>query len=879
MPQRKLRPKVVFISSTSEDLKEHRAAARDAANSAGFLPIMMEYFVASGKKPPLDACLAKMDEADVLVAIVAHRYGWVPKGQTPRQYKSITWLECERAAKEGKDVLAFLLDDEGLEQPWPEQSREEYQIAKAIREGKATAKLLQETQRNVKQLGKFKSWVNNRAIRAKFTTPEDLRGKIEAALREWKPQRTSGKKRAPQKRAPKDDPRKYLNALREETAYIDIRGLAVGSGKAHRFPIEDLFIPLTTASQAEEPSKAARGKPPSRSRAKKTAKKATKGRAVHDLDAAQREPVQLHEALTNKRRLVIVGDPGSGKTTFLRRIAFALCQTRLGEVPDAAESRLGIHDQPFPVFIRIAKLLQHMQNARKAGLRDAPTTDDAAAWLPHFLTTSNKDSNWGLSESFFKSRLQNGACILLLDGLDEAPNRRDRETVARLVEKATQAYAQCRFVVTTRPQAYTGRAVLAAFPQVQIDPLETDAIETFLQRWSEALFHESAERAEKHCSELLAALRNLPEVRRMARNPVMLTALAVVHWNEHRLPEQRADLYESIILWLLRSREQRPGRASADRCATLLGDLALAMQSHPGGRQVQVSKRWAAEALAPRFRDLSEEEQLEEAGQFLDAEEVDSGIIVSRGNEVRFWHLTFLEYLAARAIAGQGDDAQRKILLTGDTLHKPEWREVLLLLGGILHVKQGVDRVDGLFSAVLKKLGEKPSLAKQVRCAGLLGAIVRDLTPLDYKPGDPLYRKTLDAVMGIFDAKKSKGIDFKVRLEAAEALGQAGDPRLAEDNWVTIEAGAFLMGAQKKNPSEPNYDKEELSEGIPSRPSTKSSWAGIRSVAFPSPSKSSAGSSRMEATWRSGTGRRAVSARQKSPWSGMSNYRTRRARW
>ena len=394
---------------------------------------MMEYFVASGKKPPLDACLAEVDEADVLVAIVAHRYGWVPKGQTPRQYKSITWLECERAAKEGKDVLAFLLDDEGLEQPWPEQSREEYQVAKAIREGKASAKLLQETQRNVRQLGKFKSWLNNRAIRAKFTTPEDLRGEIRGALGKWKPHSASGKKRAAKKRATKDDPRKYLNALREETAYIDIRGLVVGSGKAHRFPIEDLFIPLTTAFQAEEPSKAARGKRPSRSRAKKAARKATKSRAVHDLDLAQREPVQLHEALTNKR-LVIVGDPGSGKTTFLRRIAFALCETTLGEVPDAAESRLGIRGQRFPVFIRIAQLLQHMRNAREAGLRDAPTTDDVAAWLPHYLTTSNKDANWGLSESFFKNKLQDGACILIARRTRrgaEPPGSRDRRPALR----------------------------------------------------------------------------------------------------------------------------------------------------------------------------------------------------------------------------------------------------------------------------------------------------------------------------------------------------------------------------------------------------------------------------------------------------------------
>jgi hypothetical protein len=56
----------------------------------------------------------------------------------------------------------------------------------------------------------------------------------------------------------------------------------------------------------------------------------------------------------------------------------------------------------------------------------------------------------------------------------------------------------------------------------------------------------------------------------MARNPVMLTALAVMHWNERRLPEQRADLYASISTWLVRARERRPGRENAERVLTLL---------------------------------------------------------------------------------------------------------------------------------------------------------------------------------------------------------------------------------------------------------------------------------------------------------------------
>ena len=778
----------VFISSTSEDLKDYRQAARDAATAEGFLPTMMEYWRASGKRPPLEACLAKVADADVVVAIVAHRYGWVPDEDTDDE-KSITWLECEHAANDdGKEILAFLVDEK--HDDWPKELRESYRASAALEDGTFTPELAQEVQRNVAKLKEFKDWLNGLGVRATFTNPENLRREIEGALREWRTQPAPRKKRAPTKRRRKDDPRKYFNWLREETAYIDVRGLVVGSGKAHNFPIEDLFIPLTTvmAGEKTEPKSARKGS--------RKGRKKSGDLSQHGLEAGQREPVELHQALRNDR-LVIVGDPGSGKTTFLRRIGFALSQTWLGEDPEAAKSRLGIADKPFPILVSIGKLLQHMRNAREAKEKGLPTTDDSAAWLPHYLTTAGSESGWDLSKDFFEKKLRDGPCVALLDGLDEAPNRQDREKVAGLIGRATKAYDRSRFVVTTRPVAYRGKALLPDFQEVQIELLDTPAMETFLTRWSEGLYKKSPERAKKHASELLAALRNLPEVRRMARTPVMLTALAVVHWNERRLPEQRADLYESIITWLLRSREQREGRSSADRSLMLLANFALAMQSHKKGRQIQVGKRWAAESLTSRFQAESEEDRLTQSTEFLDEEEVDSGVVVSRGNDLRFWHLTFQEYLAARAIAGQGDAAQQKLLLTRDTLFQPEWREVALLLGGILH-SQGAEKVNGLFSAALKKLGAKPTLGKQARCVGVLGAMVRDLKPFDYKPADPLYQKTLDAVMGIFDAEKSKGVDFQVRLEAADALGQAGDPRLAENNWVKIPPGTFRMGVQSK---------------------------------------------------------------------------------
>jgi hypothetical protein len=151
--QRKADVPVVFISSTSEDLKPYRAAARDAAFGAQLLPKMMEYFVATGG-PSLRECLRKVSEADVVVAIVAHRYGWVPPDQPASDCKSITWLECEHAEGEGKRVLAFLADKDC---DLPEEDREEYRITLAIRERQATPELLAEVQRNVTKLAEIRA--------------------------------------------------------------------------------------------------------------------------------------------------------------------------------------------------------------------------------------------------------------------------------------------------------------------------------------------------------------------------------------------------------------------------------------------------------------------------------------------------------------------------------------------------------------------------------------------------------------------------------------------------------------------------------------------------------------------------------------------------
>ena len=746
----------VFISSTKEDLGTYRAKASAAANSAGLLPVMMEYFTASGGNPPQAECMDKVRECDVLVVIVAHRYGWRPPGG---RGKSIVWLECEEAVRQGQEVLAFVVDDK---YEWPSDLKESHRIAEAAEKGAGTPQLLAEVQRDIARLGEFKKVLDAAGLRNAFTTPEDLYGKVESALREWRSRKWGSSGRTEVAACNEPGPRVYLEQLREQSSWIDIRGLQVGTGKAHRFPIEELYIPLTMSG---------------------TLMLQERGQS----SAIDRRAVLLNEALAHPR-LVVVGDPGSGKSTFLRHVALAAVEDFEGrkgatQAGDAA---------PFPIFISISELVEHIWRQSHR-----PRPDDSPAWLSHFLTSRSEELNQGLDEHFFRKKLEEGPSIVLLDGLDEAPSARERENMVRLFENATQAYRRCRFVVTTRPLSYQGRSVLAGFESAQIEPLEMPAIEKFLENWCAALFPESAVAAKRHLVDLGEALHSTPEIRLMARNPVMLTALAVVHWNERRLPEQRAELYESILNWLARARERRRGRESAERCLTLLRQLALTMQTEPEGRRVQVEKGWAAEVLASRFEAATEEGCRELALKFVEQEEVDSGIVVSRAAAIRFWHLTFQEYLAARAIAGLMEADQRELLFSEGRIYRPEWREVALLLTGVLGTRQGAAKVDGLIAAVLDKLEPDAGLARKASCAGLLGAMVSDLRPLGYQPADARYRKLMDAVLGIFDREKAPSVEFAVRLEAAEALGQAGDPRLGRDNWVGIETGIFRMGERR----------------------------------------------------------------------------------
>ena len=163
----------VFISSTERGLESHRSKVIEHLQRLQVMPIAMEYFVAS-YKPTLEECLQRVRDADVLVLIVAGRYGWIPdREQGGDGEKSITRLEFEAAREMGKPVFAFLSDDVAG------QPQKEAEILYTTRgQGEAM-----EVVRKARLLKEFRDAIEEGGlIRDKFGSPDDLAARVVSSL-------------------------------------------------------------------------------------------------------------------------------------------------------------------------------------------------------------------------------------------------------------------------------------------------------------------------------------------------------------------------------------------------------------------------------------------------------------------------------------------------------------------------------------------------------------------------------------------------------------------------------------------------------------------------------------------------------------------------
>ena len=167
----------IFISSTAIDLTAYRDKVRDAVLRLENLPVAMETFSAKSGDPVTE-CKRLAAEADAVICIVAHRYGYVPPVQLGGDgNRSITWLEVDAAKHAGKQVLAFLVDPKA---PWTELKEQD----RLTQEPPEKAPEIVEA---VRKLQEFKSYLERETTRQLFTTSDDLAKNVAITLAQLSP--------------------------------------------------------------------------------------------------------------------------------------------------------------------------------------------------------------------------------------------------------------------------------------------------------------------------------------------------------------------------------------------------------------------------------------------------------------------------------------------------------------------------------------------------------------------------------------------------------------------------------------------------------------------------------------------------------------------
>ena len=369
------------------------------------------------------------------------------------------------------------------------------------------------------------------------------------------------------------------------------------------------------------------------------------------ISGATEDSVDLFAQAAASHRCIVLGGPGTGKTTLMKSLVTGVVKGRVRE--EALRNLI-------PVFVKLRNLAKREHTVEQA------------------VVAAFADYHFPGAEKFVESALEQGRLLVILDGLDEVGAGRDfvAEQIRKFCEYDDQRHARNRLVVTCREHSYRTKDLQGVIPEVvRVEPFANHHMRVFLQGWPA---HKG-----RTAMKLYGLIQDDPQIRDICRNPLLLTILTGLYLDtdSFELPSSRERFYKEAVDELLVQRPRRRGARQefdADDKRQILERVAL-------DRLETAARHEDPEEFTHEVIRLKAEEVLRRDGfdpRELIKELVEVNGIIKPGDEGSYTcaHRTIQEYFAAR-------EAKRKRETREVVEHfgsRPEFIQVLYFYCGLV---------------------------------------------------------------------------------------------------------------------------------------------------------------------------------------------------
>lgn len=407
-------------------------------------------------------------------------------------------------------------------------------------------------------------------------------------------------------------------------------------------------------------------------------------RALRDFgdDIGAEVRVPLDRWVADRRRTLLIGAAGTGKSTFLRFLAADL----LSQSPRAADLIVRAGEQ-LPLWLPFAFLCKHLSESTSNSVLSA-----VRAWF----------SSHDLQElaELAPVVLRDHRLLLIVDGVDEWTTADEARNALQLLESYLNSSGG-RALLSTRPYAKGEIPRQLDWSEGQLAPLtrqQVSSIVTAVVEGAEAV-------------DVLSDIQSSHEAASLARVPLFLVLLIDLH----RAGQFRSTKLAIIDQFVSRFLAEMPRLRSTPSAVPLadeetrlvLSELAWQLRNgSPSGVASATDVRKSLVDILIRQFSVDHATAMAWAATVFDSVQRRFAVLVSHGaGRFGFVHRLILEHLAGRHLSQQPVDVQTARF--SELLDDPSWRDVLVA------TFSESDQLDSLERALAERLAESTDLIVQ----------------------------------------------------------------------------------------------------------------------------------------------------------------------